>query len=88
MQSKRNIAPQYSLRRGFFKGSAAAVGLLAGAQQNHTEAATAPTNSAEWKEYDFAGPDSLYHGNEWESLNPGYWQVKDNALRRRLHNVG
>ena len=88
MQSKRNIAPQYSLRRGFFKGSAAAVGLLAGVQQNQTEAATSLANSAEWKEYDFAGADSLYHGNEWESLNPGYWQVKDNALRRRLHNVG
>ena len=31
-----------------------------------------------------AGFDSLVHGPEWESLNPGYWKIKDGALRRRL----
>ncbi len=36
----------------------------------------------------FDGPDSLVLGPEWESLNPGYWQMKDGALRRRLRNVG
>lgn len=36
----------------------------------------------------FTGPDSLFHGHGWESLNPGYWQIKNNALRRRLTNVG
>ncbi len=37
---------------------------------------------------DFQRPDSLYHGSSWESLNPGYWQIKNNSLRRRLKNVG
>lgn len=37
---------------------------------------------------DFNRPDSLYHGDQWESLNPGYWQIKDNAIRRKLTNVG
>jgi hypothetical protein len=36
----------------------------------------------------FSHPDSLVHGSEWESLNPGYWQIKNGALRRRLKNVG
>jgi len=37
---------------------------------------------------DFNRPNSLYHGDGWETLNPGYWEIKDKALRRRLHNVG
>jgi len=36
----------------------------------------------------FNGPDSLVLGEGWESLNPGYWQVKNGSLRRRLSNVG
>ncbi|MEM7387079.1 MAG: hypothetical protein AAF514_19245, partial [Verrucomicrobiota bacterium] len=36
----------------------------------------------------FGRPDSLVHGPEWESLNPGFWQIKDGALRRRLKNYG
>ncbi|MDB4673366.1 carboxypeptidase-like regulatory domain-containing protein [Verrucomicrobiales bacterium] len=35
-----------------------------------------------------ASADSLVHGSEWESLNPGYWQIKGGALRRRLKNYG
>lgn len=38
--------------------------------------------------YRFDDPDSLCHGSGWESLNPGYWQIKGKALRRRLVNVG
>ncbi|MFQ5809400.1 MAG: hypothetical protein ACE5JM_07265, partial [Armatimonadota bacterium] len=37
---------------------------------------------------DFDRPDTLYHGHHWETLNPGYWKIQDNALRRRLQNVG
>jgi hypothetical protein len=37
---------------------------------------------------DFAREDSLYHGDDWESLKPGYWQIKDGSLRRRLTNYG
>ncbi|MFT4588656.1 MAG: hypothetical protein ACI9VS_002726 [Candidatus Binatia bacterium] len=36
----------------------------------------------------FKRADSLFHGGEWESLNPGYWQIKDNTLRRRFENYG
>ena len=37
---------------------------------------------------DFDRPDSLYHGDGWESLNPGYWKIENRALGRRLTNVG
>ena len=36
----------------------------------------------------FDGPDSLVAGKDWESLNPGYWQIKNGALRRRFGNYG
>jgi len=36
----------------------------------------------------FDRPDTLYHGDGWESLNPGYWKIANKALRRRLKNVG
>ncbi len=35
-----------------------------------------------------ATPNSLVVGPEWESLNPGFWQIKGGALRRRLKNYG
>jgi hypothetical protein len=37
---------------------------------------------------DFQRVDSLVLGNDWESMNPGYWMVKNRALRRRLDHVG
>ncbi len=37
---------------------------------------------------DFDRPDSLYHGDGWETINPGYWKIESRALRRKLHNVG
>jgi len=37
---------------------------------------------------DFDRPDSYYHGDGWQSLNPGYWKVEDGALRRRLSHCG
>ena len=41
--------------------------------------------TSEWQSIDdFKGPDSYYHGDMWESLNPGYWQIKDRAIRRKL----
>jgi hypothetical protein len=38
--------------------------------------------------FNFNHEDSLVHPDGWESLNPGYWQVKNKALRRRVSNVG
>lgn len=36
----------------------------------------------------FQRPDSFNVGAAWESLNPGYWMIKDFSLRRRLKNIG
>ena len=38
--------------------------------------------------FDFVRPDSLFHGHQWQTLNPGYWKVEKGALRRRLKNYG
>ena len=43
---------------------------------------------AEPNVFTFKGPDSLCHGPGWETLNPGYWQIKNGALRRRIKNYG
>jgi hypothetical protein len=40
------------------------------------------------KEIAFSAVDSLYHGPGWETLNPGFWQIKGGALRRRIKNYG
>lgn len=37
---------------------------------------------------DFSRSDAYYHGDGWESLNPGFWRIEDNALRRRLEHRG
>ncbi len=37
---------------------------------------------------DFSRPDAFEIGDAWESMNPGYWQIKDSRLRRRLSNEG
>ncbi len=36
--------------------------------------------------FEFQTPDTLFHGHDWQSLNPGYWKIQDGALRRRLKN--
>jgi hypothetical protein len=42
-----------------------------------------------WIDVDaFDRPDSFYAGDGWESLNPGYWMVRDGALRRRVDDRG
>ena len=37
---------------------------------------------------DFQRPDSFYAGHGWHSLNPGYWEIRDKALRRRIRTRG
>ena len=37
---------------------------------------------------DFDRPDSLYHGDGWETINPGYWKIESTALRRKPRNLG
>jgi len=62
-------------RRQFIKATSATLAL-------------APSLKGKTSIDDFSRPDSLVHGPEWESLNPGYWQIKNGTLRRRLNNVG
>ena len=69
-------------RRTFIKAtSAAGMATSISAQQK--------AQNSDWQTLDnFQRKDSLYHGDDWESLNPGYWEIKDNSLIRRLKNVG
>lgn len=71
-------------RRDFLKASATAA-LLAAGESNATAEATRDRMVLV---DDFDRADSLYHGDDWESLNPGYWQIESGALRRRLTNYG
>ena len=83
---KSDQQKDHSTRREFLKtsaGVAAAATTLPGLLSE-----TVAADSAGVVKFDFVGSDSLYHGKAWETLNPGYWQIKNNALRRRLKNVG
>lgn len=71
-------------RRKFLKQSAAGAGALSFS----TVLAKPDLNLPGTVLDDFARPDSLVHGVEWESLNPGYWKVENGTLRRRLSNYG
>lgn len=53
-----------------------------------TAAATVAPPGASARTITFDRPDSLYHGDDWETLNPGYWEIRGGALRRRIHNYG
>ena len=39
-------------------------------------------------EFVFQSRDSLSHGHDWQTLNPGFWKIENGALRRRLKNYG
>lgn len=39
-------------------------------------------------EYQFDRPNSNYHRQQWQTLNPGFWKIEKGALRRRLQNYG
>lgn len=55
---------------------------------SHTPAPSLPGQSSAFVIDDFNRLDAHTAGNAWESMNPGYWHIKNNALRRRLSNVG
>ena len=38
--------------------------------------------------YRFSGPNTDFHGHQWQTLNPGFWKIEGGALRRRLRNYG
>lgn len=82
----KNKQSQGLNRRNFIATSAGAVGALALSSAVPVRAASNAGKGA--ATYVFESADSLSVGSGWESLNPGYWQVKGGALRRRLKNVG
>lgn len=49
---------------------------------------TLPESSSAFVIDDFKRADADSAGDAWESMNPGYWHIKNGALRRRLVNVG
>ena len=71
-------------RREFLKTAGAATALTTLPGVVPSQAMAVETTHA----IGFDLPDSLVHGHAWETLNPGYWQVKNGALRRRLSNYG
>lgn len=88
-RSNTNASPKQEMdRRDFLKltGTATAVAAAAASfpAMLPSDASATPTMHL----MGFKGPDSLFHGADWESLNPGYWQIKDGALRRRFGNYG
>jgi hypothetical protein len=87
MNSKDRAYPHSSpTRRDFVKtcliGVGSSVAIFRGLAPNAAPAALSVIAD------DFDRPDELYHGDGWESLNPGYWKVEGGKLRRRLHNIG
>ena len=69
-------------RRTFIKATSAA-GVVSSVNADDKK------DTLKWQVLDsFDRSDSLYHGDDWESLNPGYWQIKNKSLARRVKNVG
>ncbi|MEO1524294.1 MAG: twin-arginine translocation signal domain-containing protein [Planctomycetota bacterium] len=66
-------------RRRFLKTTSAVAAATSLASGNSVAQASSIT---------FNGPDSLSLDLSWQTLNPGYWQIKNGALRRRIRNYG
>ena len=75
-------------RREFVKRSAATTGAIAMLPSFSLLGSSAEGLNPSRVLDDFQRPDSLNIGDSWESLNPGYWQIRNNRLRRRLKNIG
>ncbi|KAA3615184.1 MAG: hypothetical protein DWQ01_00230 [Planctomycetota bacterium] len=73
-------------RRKFLKDSLALTGGLSlpGIFGQESEA-----RAQAWQQLDdFQRRDSRYHGDGWESLNPGFWKIENGSLRRQLRQYG
>ena len=91
-QPKRNPSSKTDLnRRSFLEGAAGATGaaLAASTLPVHPMPSLSDNsiNSVE-TEYLFDRANSNYHGQQWQTLNPGFWKIENGALRRRLQNYG
>lgn len=88
-QNRDSKSPSEQNRREFLATSAAtaiAAGSLANLKPMMPMAHPAVLPTTE--NLVFSQPDSLFHGHQWQTLNPGYWKIEKGALRRRLTNYG
>ena len=97
MNHKRNSSQKQSkssdIHRRDFLGKTAAVTGSAIATSMAADSLLAntlstPVNAAPPTRLTFTQPDSMFHGHDWQTLNPGYWKIENGALRRRLTNYG
>ena len=90
MKKSNDASANHSLdRRKFLAASAATAAVVAISSPSvQADAVSQGSLLPTGKELQPGGEDSLYLGHQWESLNPGYWQIKDGTLRRRLNNYG
>nr|WP_271872702.1 hypothetical protein [Rubripirellula sp.] len=65
-------------RRAFMTASAAATLPLA------NSAAPAAQPAVDLGVYRFAGPDSDFHGHQWQTLNPGYWKIEAGGVAKTV----
>ncbi len=76
-------------RRSFLAASAATAAAIAvSGQQVLGDSVSSKPLLSTGKALVANGEDSLFLGHQWQSLNPGYWQIKDGVLRRRMGNYG
>ncbi len=88
MSEKNQDAKRGSIdRRTFIAQSATATTAIALANGAAGSAVPVPTQESATT-VSFAKTNSLVHGPDWQSLNPGYWKIENGALRRRLSNYG
>ncbi|MEM8488540.1 MAG: hypothetical protein AAF564_23535 [Bacteroidota bacterium] len=88
--------PKPVSRRGFLQrmGIIGATSLGGGAivssckQPSGSSTLNLPNRSAAFIIDDFNRLNAYEAGDAWESMNPGYWLLKENVLRRRLKNEG
>ena len=95
MSSRENKDEKLALDRRKFIATTSAVAVgaaLSGAVSttlgSSNFAATATTRLPNTDTLKFSGPDSLFYGHEWQSLNPGFWKIENGSLRRRVSNFG
>ncbi len=91
-------APESVSRRQFLQkmGTLGATGLggsllLSSCTPTDPSAPPAPLTAAGGRTIvidDFSRDDALGLGNGWESVNPGYWRIENQRMRRRLENAG
>ena len=80
--------PVAKLNRRQFTLQSAATATMALAADESRPDALGENSIEEGRRFVFSGADSAYHGDQWQTLNPGYWKIQNGQLRRRMKNVG